>query len=120
MKSTNRPPAGSETTQRAERWSLRPCVAGMTPAAHLALGNIKKTCEEHLAGGYSLEIVDLLENPLLAAGDRIIAVPTPAGQSSRPVREVFGDLSATERVLVGLDAKPEKRSEVCRHHDRQT
>jgi len=91
-----------------EAWSLRLYVAGMTPAAHRAFESIKKICEEHLAGRYSIEVVDLLKNPQLAEGDQIIAVPTLVRQLPPPVRKIIGDLSATEKVLVGLDLKPRK------------
>jgi circadian clock protein KaiB len=78
----------------------------MTPTARRAFESIKKICEEHLADRYSIEVVDLLENPQLAEGDQILAVPTLVRQLPPPVRKIIGDLSATEKVLVGLDLKP--------------
>ena len=91
-----------------ETWTLRLYVAGMTPAAQRAFESIKNICEEHLANRYSIEIVDLLEKPQLAEGDQIFAVPTLVRRLPPPVRKIIGDLSATEKVLVGLDIKPKK------------
>jgi len=82
---------------------LRLYVAGATPRATTALENLKKICEEHLAGKYSIEVIDLLKNPKLASGDQILAVPTLVRKLPEPVRKIIGDLSNTERVLVGLD-----------------
>jgi circadian clock protein KaiB len=89
-----------------ESWALRLYVAGATPRAIAALENLKKICEEHLAGKYSIEVVDLLQNPKLASGDQILAVPTLVRKLPEPVRKIIGDLSDTERVLVGLDLRP--------------
>jgi circadian clock protein KaiB len=89
-----------------EVWNLRLYVAGQTPRAIAALENLKKICEEHLAGQYQIEVVDLLENPQLARGDQILAVPTLVRKLPEPVRKIIGDLSNTERVLVGLDLRP--------------
>jgi circadian clock protein KaiB len=87
-------------------WDLRLYVAGQTPRCLMALANLKRICEEHLAGGYHLEVIDLLENPKLAAGDQILAVPTLVRRLPTPVRKIIGDLSGSERVLVGLDFRP--------------
>ena len=106
MTPTTQPPADLCEETPDERWNLRLYVAGMTPAAHRALESIKKICEEHLANRYSIEIVDLLENPQLAEGEQIFAVPTLVRQLPPPVRKIIGDLSATEKVLIGLDIKP--------------
>ncbi len=92
-----------------EFWILRLYVAGQTPKSLTAFANLKRICEEHLAGQYRIEIVDLLENPQLAAGDQILAIPTLVRQLPPPVRKIIGDLSNTERVLVGLDLRPEVR-----------
>ena len=108
MTPRTQPPKDLGDEQAAERWNLRLYVAGMTPAAHSALESIKKICEEHLANRYSIEIVDLLQNPQLAEGDQIIAIPTLVRQLPPPIRKIIGDLSATEKVLVGLDIKPKK------------
>ncbi|HUN54628.1 MAG TPA: circadian clock KaiB family protein [Smithella sp.] len=89
-----------------KEWELRLYVAGKTSKSLTAFANLKKICEEHLAGMYSIEIIDLLENPQLAAGDQILAIPTLVRKLPEPVRKIIGDLSNTERVLVGLDLKP--------------
>ncbi len=87
-------------------WELRLYVAGPTPKSLTAFANLKKICEEHLAGKYRVEIIDLLKNPTLAKGDQILAVPTLVRKLPEPVRKIIGDLSNTERVLVGLDLRP--------------
>lgn len=87
-------------------WQLRLYVAGSTPRSNAALDNLKRLCETHLAGRYSIEVVDLLLNPQLAAGDQILAVPTLVRKFPEPIRKIIGDLSNEERVLVGLDVKP--------------
>jgi len=84
-------------------WELRLYVAGMTPKCVEAFANLKKICEEHLKGIYAIEIIDLLENPRLAQGDQILAIPTLVRKLPEPVKKIIGDLSNTERVLVGLD-----------------
>jgi len=87
-------------------WELRLYVAGMTPTSIRAFENLKKLCEEHLQGIYSIQVIDLLEGPTLARGDQIIAVPTLVRRLPTPVKKIIGDLSNTERVLVGLDLRP--------------
>jgi circadian clock protein KaiB len=87
-------------------YELRLYVAGQTPNALRALANLKQICEDHLRGRYSLEVVDLLEQPQLSRGDQILAVPTLVRKLPQPVRKIIGDLSDTERVLVGLDLRP--------------
>ncbi len=94
-----------EKPSTAKAWDLRLYVAGQTPRAVKALTNLKAICEEHLAGQYSIEIVDLLKKPQLAKGDQILAVPTLVRKLPEPVRKIIGDLSNTERVLVGLDLR---------------
>ena len=89
----------------AVTWRLRLYVAGATPKSVAAFDNLKKLCDEHLAGQYSIEIVDLLQNPTLARGDQILAVPTLVRQLPRPLKKIIGDLSNKERVLVGLDLR---------------
>ena len=89
----------------AERWELRLYVAGQTPRSLAAFANLRRICEEHLAGQYSIEVVDLLQTPQLAAGDQILAIPTLVRKLPEPVRKIIGDLSDTERVLVGLDLR---------------
>jgi len=87
-------------------WELRLYVAGMTPTSIRAFENLKRLCEEHMHGAYKIQVVDLLERPLLARGDQIIAVPTLVRRLPTPVKKIIGDLSNTERVLVGLDLRP--------------
>lgn len=87
-------------------WQLRLYVAGMTPTANRALHNLHKICEEHLAGNYQIEVIDLLEQPALAEGDQILAVPTLVRNLPEPILKIIGDLSNTEKVLVGLDLRP--------------
>lgn len=93
------------------RWVLRLYVAGQTPKCITAFANLKKLCEEHLAGRYSIEVIDLLKNPQLAKGDQIFAIPTLVRHLPEPVRKIIGDLSNTERVLVGLDVRPQFEKE---------
>ena len=92
--------------EKKKLWELRLYVAGQTPNSLRAFANLKKICEEHLAGQYRIEVVDLLLNPHLAKGDQILAVPTLVRKLPEPVRKIIGDLSNTERVLVGLDLRP--------------
>ena len=87
-------------------WELRLYVAGMTPTSIRAFENLKKLCEEHMHGAYRIQVVDLLERPTLARGDQIVAVPTLVRRLPTPVKKIIGDLSNTERVLVGLDLRP--------------
>ncbi|HEY2417824.1 MAG TPA: circadian clock KaiB family protein [Steroidobacteraceae bacterium] len=88
-----------------ERWQLRLYVAGQTPKCVAAFANLKRICEEYLTGQYDIEIVDLLQTPALAQGDQILAIPTLVRKLPEPVRKIIGDLSNTERVLVGLDIR---------------
>jgi circadian clock protein KaiB len=88
------------------RWNLRLYVAGQTPRSLSAFKNLKDICEEYLKGKYQIEVVDLMENPTLARGDQILAIPTLVRQLPQPIRKIIGDLSNTERVLVGLDIQP--------------
>jgi circadian clock protein KaiB len=90
----------------AAEWQLRLYVAGQTAKSIAALDNLKRVCETHLAGRYTIEVVDLLVNPRLAAGDQILAVPTLVRKFPEPIRKIIGDLSNEERVLVGLDVQP--------------
>lgn len=87
-------------------YNLRLYVAGQTPKSLLAIANLKQLCEEHLAGRFTVEVVDLLVTPQLAAGDQIVALPTLVRRLPPPLKRVIGDLSNTERVLVGLDIRP--------------
>lgn len=90
----------------SEKWELRLYVAGKTPKSVTALTNLKKYCEEHLKGQYKIEVIDLLEQPQLAEGDQILAVPTLVRKVPEPIRKIIGDLSNKEKVLVGLNIIP--------------
>lgn len=92
----------------AETWDLRLYVAGQSPRSLAAFSNLKKLCEEHLAGRYRIEVIDLLEQPQLATGDQILAVPTLVRKLPEPLKKIIGDLSDTERTLVGLDLRPHR------------
>ncbi len=85
---------------------LRLYVAGTTPNSVRAIENIKLICEEYLEGRYDLEVIDIYQQPVLAKGDQIIAVPTLLRKLPTPLRKFVGDMSATERILVGLDLRP--------------
>lgn len=89
-----------------ERWELRLYVAGQTRRCVEAFSHLRELCEQHLEGRYSIEVIDLLKNPTLAAGDQIIAIPTLVRKLPRPMKKIIGDLSNAERVLVGLNLKP--------------
>jgi len=98
--------SGKQKTPREKSWALRLYVAGQTPKSVAALANLKRLCETHMAGRYKIEIIDLLKNPRLAAGDQILAVPTLVRKLPVPIKKIIGDLSNEERVLVGLDVQP--------------
>jgi circadian clock protein KaiB len=87
-------------------WDLRLYVAGQTPKSLTAFANLKRICEEHLAGQYRIEVIDLLKEPQLARGDQILALPTLVRKLPEPIKKIIGDLSNTERTLVGLDLRP--------------
>jgi circadian clock protein KaiB len=93
-------------TSATKKWQLRLYVAGQSSKSITAFANLKKICQEYLEGQYSLEVIDLLVNPQLAKGDQILAVPTLVRNIPEPMKKIIGDLSNTERVLVGLDIKP--------------
>ena len=95
-------PAGTEV------WRLRLYVAGESPKSLEAFHNLKRLCETHLANRYEIEIIDLLEHPRLARGDEIVAIPTLVRQLPPPMRKIIGDLSDTDRVLVGLQLRPKR------------
>src|SRR5688572_8896201 len=90
------------------KWNLKLYTAGQTPKSLAALENLKRVCEEHLAGRYTIEVVDLLKNPRLAKDDQIVAIPTLVRKLPEPLRRMVGDLSNTERTLVGLQLRPKK------------
>ncbi|MFH0976289.1 MAG: circadian clock KaiB family protein [Spirochaetota bacterium] len=91
---------------QGEFWELRLYVAGQTPRAVKALANLKQLCENYMENKYTIEVIDLLKDPQLAKGDQIFAIPTLVRKLPVPVRKIIGDLSNTERVLVGLDLRP--------------
>ena len=107
-KVTNATPAFEQSSAKPGRpqYELRLYVAGMTPRSTRAIANIKEICEEHLKGRYGLRVIDLYQQPALAAGDQIIALPTLIRKRPMPLRRLIGDLSNSERVLIGLDLKP--------------
>ena len=95
-----------EDDSEAGLYHLRLYVAGQTAKSLAAMSNLKRVCEEHLAGRYDIEVIDLLLNPQLAAGDQILAIPTLVRRLPSPLKRIIGDLSNTEKVLVGLDIRP--------------
>ena len=97
----------SDYLQDDNAYILRLYVAGQTRKSLTAFANLKKLCEEHLKGKYKIEVIDLLEHPQLAKGDQILAIPTLVRRLPPPIKKIIGDLSNTERVLVGLDLRPE-------------
>jgi circadian clock protein KaiB len=99
-------PKNPKAKEEPEFWKMRLYVAGQTPKSLAAFANLRKICEEHLQGKYTIEVIDLLKNPTLAKGDQILAIPTLVRKLPEPVRKIIGDLSNTERVLIGLDLRP--------------
>jgi circadian clock protein KaiB len=109
--SDKKPISLQEIAERNERpdgdvWELRLYVAGQTPRSLAAFANLKRLCEEHLAGRYNIEVVDLMKHPQLAAGDQILAIPTLVRKLPQPLRKIVGDLRDTQRALVGLQLRP--------------
>ena len=102
-------PASERVTEGSapagQTYELRLYVAGQTPKSVLALANLRTICEEHLQGRYEIEVIDLMENPQLAQGDQILALPTLVRRLPEPIKKIIGNLSNTERVLVGLDLR---------------
>jgi circadian clock protein KaiB len=90
---------------KVETWQLRLYTAGQSPKSVAAYANLKRLCEEHLKGRYMIEVIDLTRNPQLAAGDQIVAIPTLVRKLPEPLRRIVGDLSNTERTLVGLQLR---------------
>jgi circadian clock protein KaiB len=89
-----------------DHYVLRLYVTGMTARSRRAIENVRKICEAHLQGRYELEVIDIYQQPVLAKGDQIIAAPTLIKQLPAPLRRIIGDMSSTERVLLGLDLRP--------------
>ena len=100
----------------ASEWDLLLYVAGPTLKSMGALRNLQKICEEHLAGRYRIKVIDLMKSPQLAAGDQILAVPTLVRKLPSPIRKIIGNLSNTERVLVGLDLRPHQPGSIRPGH----
>lgn len=94
------------SSKQRDQWILRLYVAGQTPKCLTAFTNLKKICEDQLKGKYKIEVIDLIENPQLSREHQILAIPTLVRKLPVPVRKIIGDLSDTEKVLVGLDIKP--------------
>ena len=90
----------------AEVWELRLYVAGQTPKSMAAFANLKRVCEEHLTGRYTIDVIDLTVTPTLARDDQIVAIPTLIRKLPQPIRRIIGDLSDTERTLIGLQLRP--------------
>ena len=108
---TNSPSGTGEPvseSQHQETIALRLYVAGQSPKSVLAIENLRRVCSEYLPGRYTIELIDLVEHPKLAKGDEIIAVPTLVRRLPEPIRKIIGDLSDTEKVLVGLQLRPER------------
>jgi circadian clock protein KaiB len=95
---------------RGNFWELRLYIAGQTPNSVAAIANLKKICEDQLRGKYRIEVIDLLKKPQLAKGDQIVAIPTLVRRLPPPVKKIVGNLSKTERALVGLDIQPARSS----------
>lgn len=108
MRSTTQITEPGSEKSKPDIYILRLYVAGQTPKSMTAFANLKKLCEEHLSGKYKIEVIDLLKNPQLARGDQILAIPTLVRKLPQPLKKIIGDLSNTERVLVGLDIRPLK------------
>ena len=106
IKMKTKSPKESKTVKAEESWQLRLYVAGQTPKSMAAFANLKRICEEYLEGKYQIEVIDLMVNPQLAMGDQILALPALVRKLPEPIKKIIGDLSNTERVLVGLDIKP--------------
>jgi len=96
----------------ADTWRLRLYVAGQSPKCVAAVRNLNRFCEQHLAGRYTVEVIDLLENPQLARDDQILAIPTLVRKIPQPLRKIVGDLSDGERMLVGFDLRSGREPEI--------
>src|SRR5215216_987594 len=100
--------ASPQSRRKKKTYELRLYVAGQTPKSIAAFANLKKICEEHLAGEYEIEVIDLVKKPQLASSNQILAIPTLVRKLPSPIKKIIGDLSDTERVLVGLDIREHK------------
>ena len=97
--------------EETHTWELRLYIAGQSPKSVTAFANLQKLCEEHLPGRYQIEVIDLMQQPQLAAGDQIVAIPTLIRTLPEPLRRIVGDLSNTERTLVGLQLRPANQNQ---------
>ena len=102
---------GDHPENDPDTWELRLYVAGQSAKSITAFANLKRICEEHLRGRYSIEVIDLIEQPQLARGEQIVAIPTLVRKLPEPIRKIVGDLSDTERTLVGLQLRPKGSTE---------
>src|SRR3954470_22598537 len=102
-RATRKKPSGEPMVQLNPHYDLRLYVAGQTPKSLAAFANLKELCEQHLAGKYRIEVVDLIKKPQMAKDDQIIAIPTLVRRLPQPVRKIIGDLCDTQRTLIGLD-----------------
>jgi circadian clock protein KaiB len=109
MKTQSSPDRHGAQTEEPKEWQLRLYIAGQTPKSVAAFANLKRICEEHLAGKFEIEVIDLIENPRLAKDDQIVAIPTLVRKLPEPIRKIIGDLSDTEGTLVGLQLRKFKR-----------
>ena len=107
---TVREPEKKAKEVKQEKYVLKLYVTGMTPRSMKAVMNIKEICEEHLSGRYELEIIDIFQQPVLAQGEQIIAAPTLIKKLPLPLRRFIGDMSDEEKILIGLDLRPKKKS----------
>jgi circadian clock protein KaiB len=108
-KTAARPKPTAKKRRPADEWILRLYIAGQSVRSSAALQNLEAICEQHLAGRYRIEVIDLLKHPQLARGDQIVAVPTLVRHLPPPMKKIIGDLSNEESVLVGLDLRPRRR-----------
>ncbi len=102
--------APDEAETNRDHWDLRLYVAGQTDKSIRAINNLTRICEDHLEGRYTIEVIDLMTRPQLAAGDQILAIPTLVRRLPEPIKKIIGDLSNEERVLIGLDVRPRRPS----------
>jgi circadian clock protein KaiB len=105
MKTTPRKKGKGKRNSSGVIWNLRLYIAGETPRSIAALSNLQQICDEHLAGKYLVEVIDLLKNPQLAAGDQIVAVPTLVRRLPPPLKKIIGNLANSQQVIVGLDLR---------------
>ena len=110
MTTQSHPNCHGVQTEKPKLWQLRLYVAGQSPKSMAAFANLKRLCEEHLAGEFEIEVIDLIENPRLAKDDQIVAIPTLVRKLPEPIRKIIGDLSDTERTLVGLNLRSSTKS----------